>query len=167
MNVRSGTAAIISPSFPGSVHDVMVLRSHAEQINDVMQGRSLLADLGYRGAEHDIPTIVVCGRHDRELRAFRVVVECFFGRLKSLCSIFSTTWTLDEDEFDLFFDIACGLTNVHILRHPLREVDSVFDRGVLNLIKAQQKKRIDAQKKANESYRRRRRDELENGSGLN
>ena len=66
-----------------------------------------------------------------------------------------------------FFVIACGLTNVHILRHPLREVDSVFDRGVLNLIKAQQKKRIDAQKKANESYRRRRRDELENGSGLN
>ena len=102
VNVRSGTAAIISPSFPGSVHDVMVLRSHAEQINDVMQGRSLLADLGYRGAEHDIPTIIVCGRHDRELRAFRVVVECFFGRLKSLCSIFSTTWTLDEDEFNLF-----------------------------------------------------------------
>ena len=48
VNVRSGTAAIISPSFPGSVHDVMVLRSHAEQINDVLQGRSLLADLGYR-----------------------------------------------------------------------------------------------------------------------
>ena len=34
VNVRSGTAAIISPSFPGSVHDVMVSRSHAEQIKE-------------------------------------------------------------------------------------------------------------------------------------
>ena len=160
VNIRSGTAAVVSTSFPGSVHDVVILRSHAEQINNVLQGRSLLADLGFHGTQHDVPTIIVCGDQDRALRALRVQVECFFGRLKSLWTIFSTTWTLYEEEFDLFFDIACGLTNVHILLHPLREVDSSFDKGVLNQIKAQQKRRIDAQKLANERYRRRRDDEL-------
>ena len=167
VNIRSGTAAIVSPSFPGSVHDVVILRSHSDQINNVLQGRSLLADLGYHGTQHDVPTIIVCGAQDRALRALRVQVECFFGRLKSLWMIFSSTWALYEEEFDLFFDIACGLTNVHILRHPLREVDAVFDKGVLNLIKAQQKSRIDAQKLANENYRRRRHDELDDGAHLN
>ena len=62
VNIRSGTAALISPEFPGSVHDIMVLRSHVDAINEMLQGRSMLADLGYRGAEHDVPTLIVCGQ---------------------------------------------------------------------------------------------------------
>ena len=159
-NIRSGTAAIISDGFPGSVHDIFVVRSRARQINETLNRRCTLADFGYWGAMHDVPTLIVCGRQDQALRARRVFVECFFGRLKRIWSIFSRMWTLDEEVFDIFFDIACGLTNVHILRHPLREVDAVFDMGVLNLIKEQQKQRIEAQKAANDAYRRKRRGEL-------
>ena len=157
VNIRSGTAALISPEFPGSVHDIMILRSHIDAINETLQGRSMLADLGYRGAEHDVPTLIVCGPEDTELRSRRVLVECFFGRLKTLWRIFSKVWTLDEQYFDLFFDIACGLTNMHILAgHPLQEIDSIFNMGVLNKIKLACKKRQDKKKLANARYRRKR-----------
>ena len=58
--MRSGTAALVSKAFHGSVSDIEVLRSHTDEINAVLAGRSMLADLGYRGVQHDVPTIVVC-----------------------------------------------------------------------------------------------------------
>ena len=167
VNIRSGTAAIISGGFPGCVHDIVVLRSQAREINETLNGRSILADLGYRGAIHDIPTLIVCTQQDQALRSRRVLVECFFGRLKRLWSIFSHMWTLGEEVFDVFFDIACGFTNVHILRHPLREVDAVFNKGTLNMIKKQQKERIEAKKVANETNRRKRQEELGPGDNHN
>ena len=84
VNVRSGTAALVSKAYPGSVHDITILRDHAQTINNVLGGRAILADLGYRGAQRDVPTIIVCEPNQRELRAKRVLVECFFDRLKML-----------------------------------------------------------------------------------
>ena len=158
MNIHSGTAALISHEFPGSVHDITILRSHTAAINAMLQGNSMLADLGYRGAEHDVPTLIVCGPEDTGLRSRRVLVECFFGRLKTLWRIFSKVWTLDEQDFDLFFDTACGLTNVHIVAgHPLQEVDSLFNMGVLNKIKLACKRRQEKKRLANGRYKRNRR----------
>ena len=153
INIQSGTAALISPEFPGSVHDIMILRSHKDIINETLQGHSMLADLGYRGAEHDVPTLIVCGPEDTGLRSSRVLVECFFGRLKTLWSFFPKVWTLDERYFDLFFDIACGLTNMHILtNHPLQEIDSLNILGVLNKIKLEYKRRQERKRVANARY---------------
>ena len=157
VNIRSGTAAIVSPAFPGSVHDIQVLRSHAKLINDTLHGASILADLGYRGAERDVPTIVVCGQQDDGLRSRRVLVECFFGRLKNLWRIFSRTWTFDEEQFDLFFNVACGLTNIHILANPLREEDLNFNRGILKIIKVKWNKKTEKKRRANEKYKDNRR----------
>ena len=47
VNVRCGTAALVSPSFPGSVHDIPILRPHARQLREILGERTLLADLGY------------------------------------------------------------------------------------------------------------------------
>ena len=161
VNIRSGTAALISREFPGSVHDITILRSHTAAINAMLQGNSMLADLGYHGAEHDVPTLIVCGTEDTGLRSRRVLVECFFGRLKTLWRIFSKVWTLDEQYFDLFFDIACGLTNMHIVAgHPLQEVDSLFNMGVLNKIKLACKRRQEKKRLANARYKRNRRRRL-------
>ena len=95
VNIRSGTAALVSRGYPGSKHDIAILRTHADLINNTLQGRSILGDLGYRGAEHDIPSFIVCGERDA-LRSRRVIVECFFGRLKSLWSVFARAWTLER-----------------------------------------------------------------------
>ena len=101
VNVRSGTAAMISPSFPGSVHDITILRSHARQLRDILGERALLADLGYRGAERDVPTLVICGPNN-DARRRRVIIECYFGRLKCLWAIFARKWSFSEDQFDAF-----------------------------------------------------------------
>ena len=159
VNVRSGTAALISKAYPGSVHDITILRGHADEVNGVLGGRSLLADLGYRGIQRDIPTAVVCDQGQR-LRAKRVVVDCYFGRLKLLWSVFSTTWKLDQDSFDLFFDLACAFTNIDILHRPLRESDLAFNEGILNTLLMEQEKKQRKQRWANIESRERRRARL-------
>ena len=56
--------------------------------------------------------------------------------------IFSKIWTLDEQHFDLLFDIACGLKNKLILTgHPLQEIDSIYIMGVFDKIKLTCKRR--------------------------
>ena len=160
VNVRSGTAAIVSKAYPGSVHDITILRDHVQVINNTLGGKALLADLGYRGAQHDVPTLIVCDDEAEHLRTKRVLVECFFGRLKLLWSVFSTKWKLGEEFFDTFFDIACALTNLDILHRPLRQDDSVFNEGVLNLILEDLQMRADRQREANERYLIHRRETL-------
>ena len=156
INVHSGTAAIVSRAFPGSVHDINILRSHTDEVNGVLGGRSLLADLGYRGANVDVPTIIVCDAAHPQHRVRRVLIECFFGRLKSLWRVFSTTWVLGEEAFDTFFDLACCFTNMDILHRPLRDADRIFNLGVLNLIRMTQEEESERRRLMNRAYLERR-----------
>ena len=156
LNVRSGTAAIISKSFPGSVTDIRVLRSHADEVNAVLGGSSMLADLGYRGVQLDVPTIVICNREHIANRTRRVLVECYLGRLKMLWSVFATRWKLGEQAFDTFFDLACCFTNADVHRRPLREAGKIFNDGVRNLIRAEREAVIQDFRDRSAQYRRRR-----------
>ena len=160
VNARSGTAALISKGHPSSVHDITILRDHADEVNETLHGRSILADLGYRGAARDIPTLIVCGDEVGQIRSKRVFVECFFGRLKLLWKLFSEKWMLGEESFDLFFDIACAFTNLDIFHRPLRGQDAVYNAGVLKSYLIAKKKKEQRQKEANEKYRNRRRERL-------
>ena len=160
VNIRSGTAAVISKAYPGSVHDIIILREHAGSINRLLGRRSLLADLGYRGAERDVPTIIVCGQGQQLLRARRVIVECYFGRLKQLWSVFATTWKMSEDSFNDFFDIACALTNLDIFHRPLRANDQTFNQGVMNAIRDRLADDAERRRSLNAEYQQRRRDRL-------
>ena len=160
VNIRSGTAAVISKAYPGSVHDIIILREHAGAVNRLLGRRSLLADLGYRGAERDVPTTIVCGQGQRRLSAKRVIVECYFGRLKLLWSVFTTTWKMSEDSFDVFFDIACALTNLDIYHRPLRANDQAFNQGVMNAIRDRLAENAERRRDLNAEYRQRRRDRL-------
>ena len=161
VNIRSGTEAIISRAFPGSVHYMRVFRSHVDDIRNVIGQRHILADLGYVGARRDIPGVIVCGQEDTQLRARRVLVECFFGRLKCLWGIFSETWIMEERYFDCFFDIDCGLTNIDILNLPLNLEDEAFNVGVHNAITDEIADRLRKQKLANERYLTKRRERLQ------
>ena len=49
----------------------------------------------------------------------RVLVECFFGRLKKKYGVFGAKWTMSVELFDIFFDCACAMTNVDIMLTPL------------------------------------------------
>ena len=69
-------------------------------------------------------------------------------------------WKLGEDVFDTFFDIACALTNLDILRRPLRLTEAEFNQGVLNLILEEMERAAENQREANAQYVQRHRDEL-------
>ena len=160
LNIRSGTAAIVSKSFPGSVADIEVLRSHAEEVNTTLAGSSMLADLGYRGVQLDVPTIVICDRERIPNRTRRVLVECYFGRLKMLWRVFATRWKLGEQAFDAFFDLACCFTNADVLRRPLRETDKAFNDGIRNLVQAERAATLTDYRVRNARYRQRRNADL-------
>ena len=160
VNFRNGTAALITPEFPGSTHDIMLLRSHLNELRELLGEKTVLADLGYRGVQHELPNIVVCGEEDAVLRARRVIVECFFGRLKTLFVIFSVVWPMKEEFFDTFFDVACALTNLDVLHRPLQEFDAEFNRGVQALVMAEVANRAHSQRVANTAFRDRRRARL-------
>ena len=49
VNLRSGTAAMISEEYPGSVSDLEVFRRHAEEVNQMLGETRMLADKAYRG----------------------------------------------------------------------------------------------------------------------
>ena len=93
VNVRSGTAAMISNEYPGSRADIEVLRRHAEEVNRMLGPTKMLADKGYIGDTH-VPNCTVVNNHNEAERRARVIVERFFGRLKGTFIVFSRIWEL-------------------------------------------------------------------------
>ena len=80
--------------------------------------------------------------------------------MKLLWSVFATKWKLDQDCFDLFFDLACMFTNIDVLHRPLRESDLEFNEGILNSMLIEQERKQRKQRWANIEYRERRRARL-------
>ena len=79
VNIRSGTAALISKSYPGAAHDMAILSSHPQEVRDLIGDRKVLADLGYTGGQRHVPGMVVCMPDDHVLKKRRVIVEQFLG----------------------------------------------------------------------------------------
>ena len=120
VNATTGTAAFVESAYPGSIHDITNLRKSATHLIRITQGSTLLADKGYRGGEADVGTLlVVTEQSPSSLRNKRVLVECYFGRLKSKNATFSRKWVLDDQSFDLFFDLACCFANADTMYNPL------------------------------------------------
>ena len=69
VNIRSGTAAFVSAGFPGSKPDIEILKEDANEINALLGGKTILADLGYVGGERDVHGLVLCRRDNPQLRA--------------------------------------------------------------------------------------------------
>ena len=95
-----------------------------------------------------------------------MLVECFFGRLKLLWTVFSVKWRLGEECFDLFFDVACALTNLDILHRPLRGSDAVFNEAVMKHLLVERMRKAERQRHANAAYKERRLARL-SGEGQN
>ena len=135
VNVRSGTAAMISDTYPGSVADITVLRNNAAEVNAMLGESTLIADKGYRRGCLVPGWALVEDDAGMRVRQQRVLVELFFGQLKNGFVVFSRKWTLGFACFSSFFDTACGLTNLLILVHPLNYDDWVFNNNLLLLWK--------------------------------
>lgn len=129
VNIRSGTAAMISEEYPGSFSDIEILKRHPEQVNQMLGVTHMLADKGYRGDPH-VPNLIVVPDGDEIQKRARLIVERFFGRLKNSFIVFSRTWELAWERFSDYFDVACALTNSLITISPLNYQDWQFNQKV-------------------------------------
>ena len=73
-----------------------------------------------------------------ELRKTRVVVEQFFGWLKSRWGIFRKPYRYAHERFDMNFDICVLLTNENIKQNVLQEIDLLFYRNLYSIQRSQQ-----------------------------
>ncbi|KAH7817337.1 putative DDE superfamily endonuclease [Monocercomonoides exilis] len=85
---RIGTASTISSIYTKSTHDFTIFKDHNRIFVPKLGKSKILADSAFIGARTDIDAIVTDPVGTPELATHRVIVERFFGRLKTLFSIF-------------------------------------------------------------------------------
>ncbi|KAE8889088.1 hypothetical protein PF004_g3942 [Phytophthora fragariae] len=107
---------------------------------------AVLTEKGYQGLGADFraihpkrhqrmqPSSLEDMRQNDNISHDRVIVENYFGRLKTLWSVCADKWRWDEKSCDLFFRTCVALTNAHVRLRPLRaEEGDDYQRYVARL----------------------------------
>ena len=96
---------------------------------------SRLTDKGYQGGAEFLRVIIPIKkrpnqrlspteeRYNRKISSHGIIVENYFGRACSLCSVLESKWPGSYSNYDKFFRIFIALTNMDIRLHPLRRDD--------------------------------------------
>ncbi|RHZ28019.1 hypothetical protein DYB31_012287 [Aphanomyces astaci] len=96
---------------------------------------AVIADKGYQGIQRVVRAVLPkkkpAGgiltlediRSNDRIASDRVIVENFFGRMKTLWAVCGETYRWSRDNYDVLFQTCMALTNVHIRLHPLRADD--------------------------------------------
>ncbi|KAJ0390448.1 hypothetical protein P43SY_011509 [Pythium insidiosum] len=116
----------------GDEHNV---RDRGPLAEEYPQQWAVLGDKGYQGfaeqvrgiSPHKRPPGGILSMEQQqfndEVSHDRVVVENYFGRLKTLWNVIGSCWKWDRSNYDLFFECCVALTNVHVRFNPLRDTD--------------------------------------------
>ncbi|KAH7832343.1 putative DDE superfamily endonuclease [Monocercomonoides exilis] len=94
VNHKVGTASTISSIYSGSTHDFTFFKEHYSTFVQKLGGVKILADSANMGAKPELGAIITKPVGTPELASHRVIVERFFGRLKTLFSVFRHPWML-------------------------------------------------------------------------
>lgn len=135
------------------------------------QGRywGVLMDKGYQGAAEFIRAIIpkkkpkngTLSRSDTQrnerIASDRVLVENFFGQMCGLWNLMGGKWKWAEGDYDAYFKLCAGFTNMHINWHPLRTEDVDRFRRLRNRLDDIGASRIEKRRRVQERYRQRRR----------
>lgn len=179
----------MSNGFLGSRHDMAHFSAHYPVYNaylrateddlrnleqqDRFQTWDLMADKGYQGATELVQTYRVITptkgsnlpratvARNRDIALLRVPVECFFGRMYKLYTMFSKTYTLSHEHFDMDFNNCAYLTNYSMSATGVSNSDAEYYRGVLVQQRLNYAERVEKRKRENQEYRERKRRRLE------
>ncbi|ETV92761.1 hypothetical protein H310_12991 [Aphanomyces invadans] len=133
---------------------------------------AVLADKGYQGIQRDVRAVIPTRKPAGGMLTFeqqatndriatdRVVVENFFGRMKSLRAVSSDIYRWSRKNYDIIFQTCVALTNVHLRFNPLRAEDGDVNVQYVNRLNAIGSKMIKDKKKAQATYREKRRTRL-------
>ncbi|ETM35519.1 hypothetical protein L914_17598 [Phytophthora nicotianae] len=139
----------------GSTHDAAIFKDNVAFHARAMRKQEDDRGLRDEGRLHEVypkdwaPLSLEDACYNDKLARDRVIVENFFGRLKTLWGICSDKWRFDEASYDLYFRACVALTNVHVRLRPLRGDDgkdySKYDARLCEigteLLEKQKKKR--------------------------
>jgi len=107
--------------------------------NEHSNSWALLANKGYQGLARDLRAITPYKQPptgssnmltieqmdiNRAISSDRIIVENFFGRMKSLWTVTSSVYKWKRENYDVFLQCAVALTNVHVHFLPLRDDDA-------------------------------------------
>ena len=177
----------VSSYVPGSVHDFELFKQgyerylsyllklpaeHAALVGD--QGDrywALLCDKGYIGPDAASPDVRrICpvkdpqNHHDRTLNIlkarYRVMIECFFGRLLGHFNIFRSCYRWSHEYFNDDFLICCRLTNEVISLLSLTELDYRFYKSMQEKRVREYEQNQRKRKQQQDAYREHRRRRL-------
>ncbi|KAF0713319.1 hypothetical protein AaE_011815 [Aphanomyces astaci] len=90
----------------------------------------------------------------------RVIVENYFGRLKTLWAVCGDAYRWNRKNYDVLFQTCVAITSVHIRFNPLRAEDGDANIQYLNRLNAIGLKKIKDKKKAQQKYREKRKTRL-------
>ncbi|OWZ01313.1 hypothetical protein PHMEG_00027327 [Phytophthora megakarya] len=135
---------------------------------------AILVEKGYQGLQRGFRTIQPKkkargapplsadeNRENDRISHDRVIVENFFGRLKSLWGVYSHKWAWDRNTYNMNFRVCLAATNFHVGCNPLRREDGeYYRRHESRLIKIGTYIE-EAKKRKREQYRDNRRARLE------
>ncbi|KAH7819228.1 putative DDE superfamily endonuclease [Monocercomonoides exilis] len=95
VNPKVGTASTISSIYSGSTHDFTIFKEHYPTFVQKLGGAKILADIAFIGAEPELEAIITKPMETPEMATHRVIVERFFGRIKTLFTTFRKPWLFD------------------------------------------------------------------------
>ncbi|RQM19655.1 hypothetical protein B5M09_011329 [Aphanomyces astaci] len=95
-------------------------------------------------------------RTNDRIASDRVIVENFFGRLKTLWSVCSDIYAWKRQNYDMLFQTCLALTNVHVRIHNLRAEDGDANTQYVNRLISIGSKIVKTKKAASRTYRSKR-----------
>ena len=130
--------------FPGTKHDLKIFEN--SNLHTFLRKRErlrngsyhythpqILADSGYQGAQHIYPEIIIPFKKpkngelieaekeiNQKISVDRIIVENFFGRMKTIFGCCHETIRVNRNLMDDLICINVCLTNYHIKKNPLR-----------------------------------------------
>lgn len=157
-----GLAIDIVTSIPGSEHDKSIFDKNINFFKGkITSNFEILADKGYQDSGSDLLVTPVKGNfyslnpeqltYNEKLGKIRILIENYFGRLKSKFNLMKDKYRGSHANYKDFFITCCALVNFDILNdHPLRQIDYDFfsrERAFLRKRVNQQKAKLLQKKK--------------------
>ncbi|ETV77220.1 hypothetical protein H257_09107 [Aphanomyces astaci] len=133
---------------------------------------AVIADKGYQGIQRVVRAVLPkkkpAGgiltlddiRSNDRIASDRVIVENFFGRMKTLWAVCGETYRWSRDNYDVLFQTCMALTNVHIRLHPLRADDGKVYSQYINRMALIGSKKDKGKKTSARTYRTKRKARL-------
>ncbi|ETV66743.1 hypothetical protein H257_16836 [Aphanomyces astaci] len=127
-------------------------------LDEYPNDRAILANKGFQGLHRRMRAITPAKRppgglltmsdmeYNDNIATDRVIVENYFGRLKTLWAIVNESYKWKRENYDLYLETCVALTNCHIRFSPLRVDDSHERNRYLNALMKKAKRAVAVKK---------------------